>query len=141
MPVERTDSTTYWIRRIARVLSVPIIVVALLTLIGHIVVPEPTVADYAPIENLLPVIMFLSVLGLGIAWRWEGLGGALSVGFFLLQLALFWAIRGRFFPLQALLLLLPVPLTGVLFLACWLLSKVPTVLSDASVPPPEAVDE
>jgi hypothetical protein len=93
-------------------------------LIGHIVGDEPTEADYPPIENLLPVIMCLSVLGLGIAWRWEGLGGAISLVFFLVHLAVYWAIRQRFFPLSVLLIFSPVPITGILFLVYWWRSRV-----------------
>jgi hypothetical protein len=123
MSIERNDLTVKWIRRIARTLSVIILGIALVLIIGHIVVPEPTEADYPPIENLLPVIMFLSVLGLGISWRWEGLGGAISVGFFVVHLALYWAIRKRFFPLRVLVVLSPVLLTGILFLVCWWRSR------------------
>lgn len=64
---ESVDRSMKWIRRIARTLSALILVIALIMLIGHIVVPELTEVDYPPIENLLPVIMCLSVLGLGIA--------------------------------------------------------------------------
>jgi hypothetical protein len=108
---------------IARISSVVILGITLLMVIGHLVVPEPIEADYPPIENLLPVIMCLSVLGLGIAWRWEGLGGAISVGFFLAHLAMYWAIRQRFFPFRALVIFSPVPITGILFLICWWRSK------------------
>ena len=59
-----------------------------------------------------------SILGLALAWRWEALGGAVCLGFFAVHLALFWAIRGRFFPLPALLTFSPLPIAGVLFLAC-----------------------
>ena len=117
------DRVTRWIRRVARILSVVIIGFTLFMLIGHIVVPEPTVADYPPVENLLPVVMCVSVLGLGLAWRWEGLGGAINVGFFVVHLVMYWAIRQRFFPLGGLLVFSPVPITGVLFLVCWWRSR------------------
>ena len=113
------DRTTKWIRRIARTWSVVILAFTVVMIIGHLVVPDPNEVDYPPIENLLPLMMCLSVLGLGIAWRWEGLGGAISVGFFLANLALYWVIRQRFFPLNALAILSPVLITGMLFLVCW----------------------
>ena len=113
------DRATKWIRRIARTWSVVIMAITVVMIIGHVVVPDPNEVDYPPIENLLPVMMCLSVLGLGIAWRWEGLGGAISVGFFLANLALYWVIRQRFFPLNALAILSPVLITGMLFLVCW----------------------
>ena len=115
----RGDRTTKWIRRIARTSSVVIIAFTVVMIVGHLVVPDPHAVDYPPIENLLPLMMSLSVLGLGIAWRWEGLGGAISVGLFLAHLAVFWAIRQEFFPLWGLATLSPVLITGMLFLVCW----------------------
>jgi hypothetical protein len=110
------DRSMVWLRRVARISSGLIIGITLVVLVGHIIEPEPVEVDYPPIENLLPVIMCLSVLGLGIAWRWEGLGGGISVVFFLIHLVVYWAIRQRFFPLRALLIFSPVPVTGILFL-------------------------
>ena len=116
----RTDRATTWMRRIARGWSIVVMGVALLMVVGHAVAPDPhAVEDYPPIENLLPLMMTLSVLGLGIAWRWEGVGGAISFGLFLAHLAVFWAIRQEFFPLRALATLSPVLITGMLFLVCW----------------------
>ena len=103
----------------ARVWSLVIIGSTLVVIIAHTVLPEPNAADYPPIENLLPLLMCLSVVGLGVAWRWEGLGGAINVGFFLANLALYWAIRGKSMPLRAVASLSPVVVPGLLFLACW----------------------
>jgi hypothetical protein len=113
------DRATEWIRWIARIWSIMIIGITLVIIIAHVIMPEPNATDYPPIENLLPLAMCLSVLGLGVAWRWEGLGGAISVGFFLANLGLYWAIRQKFFPLRALAVLSPVLITGMLFLVCW----------------------
>lgn len=123
MTTEKRLRTVSWMRRSARGLSLAIIVIALVVLIGHLFGSEPAEIDYPPIENLLPILMGLSVLGLGLAWRWEALGGALCLGFFALQLALYWAIRGYFFPLPALLTFSPLVFSGVLFLACWWMSR------------------
>lgn len=123
MNTNRTDRRAKWIRRVARGLSIPIIGFTLIVIVGHLVAPEPAEADYPPIENLLPVIVVLSVTGLGVAWHWEGLGGAISLGFFLLHLILFWVIRQEFFPLGMLLVFSPLPITAALFLACWWLDK------------------
>ena len=113
------DRTTKWIRWIARICSIVIIGFTLMMVIGHAVTPDPYATDYPPIENLLPLVMCLSVSGLGLAWRWEGLGGAISVAFFLANLGLYWAIHGKFFPLRGLPILSPVLITGMLFLVCW----------------------
>jgi hypothetical protein len=123
MANESADLSVKWMRRIARLLSLLIIGFALVMLVGHLVVPEPVEEDYPPIENLLPLIMLLSVVGLGLAWRWEGLGGALSLGFFAVHLALFWAIRGHFFPVPMLLTFSPLVICAALFVACWWRSR------------------
>jgi cytochrome bd-type quinol oxidase subunit 2 len=117
------DRGVKWMRRIARVLSLLIIGIALIVLIMNLVMEEPVEEDYPPIENLLLAVMGLSILGLGLAWRWEGLGGAVCLGFFVVHLALYWAIRGRFFPLPVLLTFSPLPIAGLLFLACWWRSR------------------
>lgn len=119
-----TDRTTTWLRRIARGWSLIAIGVALLILIGNIVSPDPyAVEDYPPVENLMPLSMLVSVLGLALAWRWEGLGGALNVAGFVANLVLFWAIRGEFLPGSVVLNLSPVLVPGILFLVCWWRSK------------------
>ncbi len=67
-------------------------------------------------ETLMFFALFVALAGIVIAWRHEGLGGAMSVAgmlaFYLLNFAVtrHWP-RGLFFPL------LFVP--GLLFLACW----------------------
>ncbi len=104
------------LRLIARIMSVGILGFALIMLISHLFYPEPTVEDYPWIENLMPVIILLSVLGLALAFRWELLGGAISLGFFLLHLLVFWWIRGTFFPLGMLVIFLPIPIAALLFI-------------------------
>jgi hypothetical protein len=96
-----------------------VIGITLVTIVAHAVLPEPTVTDYPPIENLLPLLMCLSVMGLGVAWRWEGLGGAINVGFFLANLGMYWAVRDKFMPLRGVAILALAVVPGNLFLACW----------------------
>ena len=121
--MDGADITTRRVRRVARIWSIVIIGITLVVAIAHIVEPEPETTDYPPIENLLPVLMCLSVLGLAIAWRWEGVGGALNIGFFVANLLLYWVIRGRFFPFGALVTLSAAVVPGVLFLMCWWRTK------------------
>ena len=116
---DRTDAVTLWIRRIARVWSIIVIAFTLFMFVAHIVGPdEHAVDDYPPIENLLPILMSISVFSLGLAWRWERLAGILNIGFFVVTLLLDWIIQGSFLLLRggAILLLAVVP--GVLFLVC-----------------------
>ena len=77
-----------WIRWIARIWSLPIILFIGLTFIGYAWswITTGTADPYAvgtpsPLEAVPPVLMFLGVLGLAIAWRWEGLGGAVDLFF------------------------------------------------------------
>lgn len=119
-----SDRATTWLRRIARGWSLIVIGVALLILVSHVVTPDPyAVEDYPPVENLMPFSMFLSVLGLALAWRWEALGGALNVAGFAANLVLFWAIRGEFLPWEVTAILSLALVPGVLFLLCWWRSK------------------
>jgi hypothetical protein len=117
------DQTTKMIRRVARIWSLVIIGFTLVMVIAHVVEPEPQTTDYPPIENLLPLAMCLSVAGLGIAWRREKLGGVINIIFFLVNLGLYWFIRGRFFPLGGVAILSLAIVPGVLFLVCWWRSK------------------
>ena len=86
------------------------------------------VEDYPPIENLPLIFSFLSAIGLGIAWRWEGLGGAIAVVSqlaTLLVLLIHWPIA-QGFPRY---LVAPygvwamIAIPGVLFLVCWWRSR------------------
>ena len=116
------------LRWIARIWSIVIIVFTLIMLIGYAVnwvqtgTADPhAMEDYPAIENLIPLTLILSVLGLGLAWRWEGLGGAINIGFFLACLAVhFLLISPRPYP-YPIAIALPTP--GILFLVCWWMSR------------------
>jgi hypothetical protein len=125
---------TNWIRLIARIWSLPIIVYALIMLVGYswnwatTGVPDPyAVEDHPAMEALPPVLLFLSVLGLGIAWRWERLGGMISIVFVVATLVslLVQGPNGRDFPRSAVpyLLTLVVAVPGILFLVSWWRSR------------------
>ena len=100
------DRTTQRLRRIARIWSALVIAVVAFVLIGYLSnwiatgTGDPYAAeDYPPIENLPPLFIFLSAVGLGIAWRWEKWGGAIAVLFQLANLPILlihWPITERF---------------------------------------------
>ncbi|NOZ29452.1 MAG: hypothetical protein GXP39_15565 [Chloroflexi bacterium] len=126
---EDRDRVTTRMRWIAQVWSIPIIAYALLMLIGYawnwvtLGTPDPyAVEGYPLIEALPPIFMFLSILGLGIARRWELAGGAIAVAFLLATILLL-IIRipiTRDFPRSAIpyVLSATVATPGVLFLIC-----------------------
>ena len=132
---------TKWIRWVARIWSLPIIAYALLLFIGYFwnwittgVADPHAVEDYPPIENLPPILMFLGIIGLGVAWRWERLGGTITLIFQLavLSLLLFITPITRDFPRSAMpyLLVVIVAIPGGLFLVCWRQSR--ETISDKS---------
>lgn len=82
------DRITKWIRWIARLWSLPLIISILIILASYtwnwitMGQADPyAVDDYPPIENLPPIFALLSIVGLGIAWRWETVGAAITVVF------------------------------------------------------------
>jgi len=137
------DRAKKWIRWIARIWSTPIIVYSLMMLTGYawnwmtIGKADPyTVEGYPLIEALPPILMFLGVLGLGIAWRWEGLGGAITLVFQFAALLLLLAqrpithdfYRSAIPYLMAIVIVIP----GILFLVYWRRSKKVITFRDGS---------
>jgi cytochrome bd-type quinol oxidase subunit 2 len=124
------DRVTKWIRWIARIWSVPILVYALLFIVGTAwnlattgVADPHAVEDYPWTEVLPPIFLLLSILGLGIAWRWERLGGTIAVVCLLAVVILLFIQTPitRNLPHTAIpyLLSIIVGIPGILFLVCW----------------------
>jgi hypothetical protein len=124
------NRVTKWIRWVARVWSFPIILYTLFMLVGYawnwvtIGVADPhAVEDYPPIEALPPILMFLSVLGLGIAWRWERWGATIAIVFQLATISVL-LVQGSItqdFPRSAIpyLMTMIIAVPGLLFLVSW----------------------
>jgi hypothetical protein len=129
------DRTTRWLRWIARVWTTVLVLCGLLVVGGagwSLVttgVADPYAAEVVPpIENLPPLLALLAIAGLAIAWRWEGLGGAIAAAFSLALLPLLlihWPIA-RDVPR---ILLAPygvwaaIATPAALFLICWRRSR------------------
>lgn len=123
------DRATKRIRWIARIWGTVLVAYALLMLIGYAwnwmttgKADPHAVVDYPFIENLPPIFMFLAILGLGIAWRWERAGGIINLIFCLATIPIFlirWPITQdpRFVIPYILLIIIAFP--GILFLVCW----------------------
>ncbi len=131
---DTNDRAMKWIRRIARIWSFPIIVYALMMLTDYAWnwmttrKANPYVVEGTSfVEALPPILMFLSVLGLGIAWRWEKLGGAIALVFQLatLLVLLIQIPITQDFPRSAIpyLMLVIVAIPGILFLVGWWRSR------------------
>lgn len=132
-----STSVTKWLRWIARIWGTLVFLIALFIFAGYAYswittgTADPhTSPGYPPIENLPPILVFVSALGLAIAWRWEGLGGAIAVLCQLVNLPVLlihWPIAEGFpryliapYGVSAL-----VAIPGILFLACWWRSREP----------------
>ena len=132
---EAGDRATKRIRWLARIWGTLIVAVTLLIFIGYAwnwvttgkADPYAT-EDYPPIENLPPLFAVLSVLGLGLAWRWEGLGGAITLIFNLAGLPVLlvhWPIAQGFprYLVAPYGTWMMIAIPGILFLVCWRRSK------------------
>ena len=136
------DRATKRMRWIGRIWSIVIIGIALLFLAGYAwnwvttgKADPHAVENYPPIENLPPLLMLLSVLGLGIAWRWEGLGGAITVVFQLAMLPLLlihWPITQDSRFVAPYLILMTIATPGILFLVCWRRSRKRAIPHDSA---------
>jgi hypothetical protein len=119
------------IRWIARIWGAVVLAVALFILAGYAWneitpgVADPYAAEeYPPIENIPPLFALLSAIGLGIAWRWEGIGGAIAVLFNLAGLPVLlihWPIAENFprYLVAPYGVWMVITVPGVLFLASW----------------------
>ena len=130
-----TPTGLIWIRWIARIWGALILLIALLFLAGSITdwvtngQADPyAVEDYPFIENLPPLFILLSAVGLGIGWRWERAGGAIALLGQLAALPIYlihWPIAQDFsryliapYGLSAM-----VAAPGLLFLISWRLAR------------------
>ena len=131
---DNRNRVTRWIRWIARVWSFPIIASALILFVGNAwnqVTPgvaDPYAVEEVPfVEMLPPILVFLSILGLGIAWRWERLGGTISIVLQVMALSVLLIHRPitHDFPRSSVpyLLLMVTTIPGILFLVCWWRSR------------------
>ncbi len=125
------DRPAQWLRWTARIWGTLVLIIALFVFMGyassffHSGTADPYAAeDYPFIENLPPLFIFLSALGLGLAWRWEGLGGAIAVFFQLATLPVLlihWPIAEDFprylFAPYGISVVVAIP--GILFLIYW----------------------
>ena len=119
------------LRRTARIWSGVFIAFGVLMFIGEIIESQSMdLEPYPWFENLIPVTLGLAVVGLAVAWKYEGIGGGMAIGFAVVNLLLYIA-TGRTRVGAVILILLPVVLPGLLFLICWRNSRGATPAEEA----------
>ena len=110
-------------RGVARVWSVLVFILALILGIGTLNAPSSSYLINDPFDILIPVSLLTSLIGLGIAWRWEGWGVLVNFGFYLAIPLLYWLLHREWINISIMVGISPVILPGVLFAVAWLLSK------------------
>ena len=104
------------IRWIARVWSIASIGLVLLIAVGELIYPHaPAPAAFRDLVGLF-FFPFGTCVGMILAWRWEGLGGGITVGSLLAFYAALRVMDGRF-PRGPWFALIAAP--GILFLLSW----------------------
>jgi hypothetical protein len=111
------------IRWTARVWSIASLGFVLLMFVGSALAEGFNPAQFA-LRDVVGLLFFPFgvCLGMILAWRWEGPGGAITVGSLLAFYAALRVMGGRF-PRGPWFALVAAP--GVFFLVCWLLSRGP----------------
>lgn len=117
-PRERGVTAIRWL---ARAWSIASIGFVLLMFVGSALAEGFNPAQFA-FRDVVGLFFFPFgvCLGMIVAWRWEGLGGAITVGSLLAFYAALRVTSGRF-PGGPWFALVAAP--GLLFLVCWLLSR------------------
>ena len=112
------------IRWIARIWSILLFALAVLV----ITIPDPYIVQPVPLSDQIVMgLLGVAVLGSLIAWRWEGLGGAIAIASVAAHDVGTRISRGwggwsqALTPASPFVFLFGVP--GVLFLVCWALSR------------------
>ena len=130
---------TKWTRWVARIWGSLIVVYTLIMLIGYgwnwvtTGVADPhVVEDVSTITYVGLALMVLGALALGIAWRWEKLGGTITVAsqfvFFTLHLIEGQVRLDHHFVVPCLMSII-VAIPGILFLVCWWRSRKRAILT------------
>jgi len=127
-----SDKVTKRLRLIALIISAPIIIYALATMIGYgynwitTGTADPhALEDYPFIENIPPILLLLAIVGLGIAWCSAKVGGIINLLFCLLTLIVLPFTRDTldFRSMMPMILVIIIAIPGVLFIMYWRRSR------------------
>ena len=106
------------LRWIARIWSIVVYGLAIMILIS----PDPFQAKPIPMGDWLELGFYgLALIGLLLAWRWEGFGGAIAIACPIGHAIAFRLRRGYWFPGLVPGIFFVVP--GILFVLCWVASR------------------
>jgi len=111
------------IRGVARVWSILVFILALILLLGTQFASPTSARVTRPLDTLIPLSLLISLIGLGVAWRWEGWGALINLVFYLAVIPLFGILHQEWIDLSVMVGLSPVILPGVLFAFAWLLDR------------------
>jgi hypothetical protein len=111
------------IRSVARVWSVLVFILALILVIGTRFATPTNVQVRNSVDSLISFSLLISMIGLGVAWRWEGWGALINIVFYLAVVPLYWLLHREWIDLSIMVGLSPVILPGVLFAIAWYLSR------------------
>ena len=116
------------IRWIARIWSMLVFVVALLT----IVTPDPYASEPVPLEDWFMLGLWgVAVLGLLVAWRWEPVGGSITLATIVIREIAWLILKGAWWVNFLIVWVFVVP-PAILFLVAWGLERRGRVASDSS---------
>jgi hypothetical protein len=110
------------IRGVARVWSVLVFLLAIILIVGTRFAPVSDSGN-TPLDVLIPISLLFSMIGLVVAWRWEGWGSLINIAFYLAIVPLYWLLHREWLHLSILIALSPVILPGVLFSIAWFLDR------------------
>ena len=111
------------IRGVARIWSILVWLLALILVVGTRNTPSASSLVNTPLDILVPLSLLISLIGLGIAWRWEGFGILINMAFYLAILPIYWLLHREWIHISIMVGLSPVILPGILFAFSWILSK------------------
>jgi hypothetical protein len=115
-PASRPEKTLRWI---ARIWSILVFAIALL----KILTPDPYATEPVPaLDWFLLSLLGVSILGLLIAWRWELVGGIVTISTMFLREIIWITLRGDWMISFLLFWIFIVP-PAILFLAAWGLER------------------
>ena len=119
------------IRWVARVLSALLILVMLIFFVGEGLGPPSSASVPLSTADIVQLVLAtIELIGLALAWRWEALGGSMTLIAFIIQ--------GIINPRTFLFPLLMIPLTAILFLSCWRLGRSLIKFESKEAPPANA---